>query len=267
MADFEYARKRFDEDEQRYKYKHYRQRNDDSTHIVIPLETYYRLEEEKKFKYQKLEKLQNEQIELNARITELEAELKELKEEYPEGHILTDSEWNGYNKALEIIKNKSLAQVDKSKVDEYGYTPLFYGTCTRYINKKPYIVKTTKKETPYSIKMDLYVVEELIIKDLNEQGFCDIDEMELMNKVSKIKTLNGFEEVIEIIRAERIYKGRIELISTLVDKDKIEGYRELYEWLNEEYGDRWRKNNSIVYEMSLISNIGIGKYIVEYKTI
>lgn len=76
------------------------------------------------------------------------------------------SDYNGYQKALRIVRDRARQQVDKAKADRYGYTLL-------RADFRPYTYKSPKawlitKSTPYSIKMDLGEVQYIIGCDLRD---------------------------------------------------------------------------------------------------
>lgn len=76
------------------------------------------------------------------------------------------NEYNGLQNALRIVKDRSLQQIDKSTVDANGYR-LLRADKRKYNNKDLEFWLITKS-TPYSIKMPLDVVQELIDRDLRE---------------------------------------------------------------------------------------------------
>ena len=81
-------------------------------------------------------------------------------------HVLIPiEEYNGYEKALRIVHDRALQQIEKSKADEHGYTPL--RAEKRCYKSLSYAWLITRR-TPYSIKIKLEDAMTLIERDLSE---------------------------------------------------------------------------------------------------
>ncbi len=85
------------------------------------------------------------------------------------------AEYHGLQKALRIVRDRSLQQIDKEKADSQGYT---FKYCDErvydraYPDQKAYLITKT---TPVSLKMDLETAEYLIKRDLIDfYHFIDI---------------------------------------------------------------------------------------------
>lgn len=90
------------------------------------------------------------------------AEDLEQKESIPEGMVaISEEELNGYKKAIRIVRDRALQQVEKSKADEHGYTLL--RADRRQYERKSGKAWLVTKSTPYSIKIApkdaLYMIE------------------------------------------------------------------------------------------------------------
>lgn len=80
--------------------------------------------------------------------------------------MIPKQEYNGLQNALRIVKDRSLQQIDKSVADANGYRLL--RTDKKKYNNKNLKFWLVSKSTPYSIKMPLDVVHELVERDLRE---------------------------------------------------------------------------------------------------
>lgn len=79
-------------------------------------------------------------------------------------------EYNGYEKAIRIIRDKAKLQVDKAQADENGYI-LLSASRTKIGKRKVWQIK---KRTPYSIKIGVRDIKDIITKDLKEYyGFIE----------------------------------------------------------------------------------------------
>lgn len=87
--------------------------------------------------------------------------------------LITINEYNGYEKAIEIIRNKSLLQVDKAQADDFGYITLSARQKDVYRSK----VWKMKKRTPYSIKLPVNDIRMVILRDLKTHyGYIEYDD-------------------------------------------------------------------------------------------
>ena len=153
----------------------------------------------------------------------------------------------GYEKALRILNDRALQNIDRNIADEHGYT-LLRAEKTVY---KKYEGWRIVKSTPHSLKIDLETAKFLIMQDLRKYYH--------------------YIELPELGYNHRIVNGR-----DCYDWVKINETYLLYEiprGLNDEYSDRNRKVNewwasvpdNIIFDVYAISsNIGQGNYEVTY---
>lgn len=95
------------------------------------------------------------------------AEELEAKESLPEGMMaISEEELNGYKKAVRIVRDRAVQQVDKAKADEHGYT-LLRADKRKYERNKGKAWLITRS-TPYSIKIGLDEAFSMIERDLKE---------------------------------------------------------------------------------------------------
>ena len=90
--------------------------------------------------------------------------------------MLPINEYNGLKKAVRIVNDRALQQIDKSKADENGFRILRAGK-SFYREGKGMVYMVTK-ETPYSIKMRLDEAWALIENKLREIYYW-VDEFNL----------------------------------------------------------------------------------------
>lgn len=141
-------------------------------------------------------------LNLESKIEELQIEMEEP--DIPNGYvIITEEEKYGYEHALDIIHDRSLQQIDKSKADKYGYT--LYGSKSKEIGFGPYDKNTRfypisvkiwqiRKATPYSIKMPLESVEMLIERDL-EKNYAPL--VDLRSECIRLPIFEIFKEKMD----------------------------------------------------------------------
>lgn len=165
--------------------------------------------------------------------------------------IVSKSEYNGLQNALRIIHDRSLQQLEKSEVDEYGYKVLRAELRT-YPKRsggddKPHWYMS--KSTPYSIKMPVSAVSTVVVNDLkNHYHYYD------------------WKEVVNV--------GGSPVLS-LKDIDYIERYaqnpfdnRQL-EWIHSNLVEprRWMIDNRLVLSFDLCrlsANYSTGLYEISY---
>lgn len=90
--------------------------------------------------------------------------------------LLNINEFNGLKKAVRIVNDRALQQIDKSKADEYGFRLLRAGKS--YNREAKGMMYLVTKETPYSIKMRLDEAWALIETTLRELYYW-LDEFDL----------------------------------------------------------------------------------------
>ena len=72
------------------------------------------------------------------------------------------AEYYGYEKAVRIVKDRAIQQVDKATADKYGYT-LMRADKKRYNYEQDEKAWLITRNTPYSIKIGLEEAEYFII--------------------------------------------------------------------------------------------------------
>ena len=98
--------------------------------------------------------------------------------------VIPKSEYNGLRNALRIIHDRSLQQLEKSEVDEYGYKILraelrTYPKRSGGDDRKYWYIS---KSTPYAIKMPVSAVSAAAINDLkNHYHYYDWKEVVNVN--------------------------------------------------------------------------------------
>lgn len=96
-------------------------------------------------------------------------------------------EYNGYQKAIRIVRDRAIQQIEKSKADEHGYT-LLRADKRPYSHKYESMAWLITMSTPYSIKMGLKEVSFMLEKDLTDfyglRKLPDIPETDYRGKPS-----------------------------------------------------------------------------------
>ena len=90
--------------------------------------------------------------------------------------MLPINEYNGLKKAVRIVNDRALQQIDKSKADKYGFRILRAGKS--YHREGKGMVYLVTKETPFSIKIGLSEAWSLIENRLREIYYW-VDEFDL----------------------------------------------------------------------------------------
>lgn len=144
--------------------------------------------------------------------------------------MISREEYNGLRNALRIIHDRSLQQLDKSEVDEYGYKTLRAELRTYPKrsggddNRHWYMTKST----PYSIKMPVSAVSTVVVNDLKSH-YHYYDWKEVLNMAGSpffsVKDIDDIELYVirksyENERYEWIYKNLVEPRGWVVD-DKL----------------------------------------------
>lgn len=78
--------------------------------------------------------------------------------------LLPIEEYNGYEKAVRVVRDRALQQIEKGKADKHGYTLLRADKKKHKAYNGEYWLVT--KTTPYSINIPVDEVQALIKKDL-----------------------------------------------------------------------------------------------------
>ena len=181
-------------------------------------------------------------------LKEYAQELEE-KESLPEGMVaISEEELNGYKKAVRIVRDRAVQQIDKAKADEHGYMLL-------RADKRKYERNTGKawlitKSTPYSIKIGLNEAFSMIERDLKEfYGLKEllvfgIDKYGCVRRLSVKDLLNYYE---------RYFKNGDDT-SGIGNEDVVKAL----EWMD-------KTNGVMAFEISRIAkNAATGCYEVSY---
>lgn len=226
-------------------------------YIILSKNEYHGIYREKNKATESANKYRQELDELKKDYEELYSNAKkwrdyalDLKEKIPqEGTVsIPQNEYNGYQKALRIVRERALQQVDKARSDEHGYTVL-------RADRRP--CKKTKKEawlitrsTPHSIKIPLSDVRALILMDLKE--FYGYRELPVLEKSDRYIKKLDIKTMLEYYHDYYIpLKGDLSKIYN----DDI---KKTFIWLAE-------SNGKVIFEISKIaSNIAKGCYEVSY---
>ena len=102
--------------------------------------------------------------------------------------LIPINEYNGYQNAIRIVRDRALQQVDKSKADEHGYTFIKaekrrYNSEKEKVNEEAWLIT---KSTPYALKMGADEAIYMIKKDLRE-FYNYVDLPELPTEFSKVR--------------------------------------------------------------------------------
>ncbi len=218
---------------------------DDANYVVLAKQEYFDL------KNRNSELLQERRAAASAsRIPEGKVlidkdELIDLKQ-----HYLTDEELNGYFKALEIIRDKSKLQIDKSIKDKHGYTTKNAKKIKGKHLASDYWVIT--KSTPYSLKLPVDVVYDLVLEDLH----------------AHYRYLNNFKMNTIEVNGERIdyfFSDVLEYLTKGTVRNGQKGPSGLDKYFSEELGLEAFEGYSYDFEGLDGSNIGAGVYTIKYK--
>lgn len=175
------------------------------------------------------------------------------------GYIMLPIEqYHGLKKAVRIVNDRALQQIDKSKTDKYGFRLL--RADRKRFKKHDGTLWLVTKETPYSSKIALHEARALIENKLREVYYW-VDEMNLEDYVDEeTETLDRYRH--------QIYESDLpKICKQWHDKD----HRDRFEFLgdNSEKGRAtmkcWQAHDSMIVEISKISvNYAQGLYEVSY---
>ncbi len=149
------------------------QSDPECTHVIMTKAEYSKLirkyqlqiKQERDRHEDELQEKKKEYDELNAEHSKLIEDWNNLVNEWNNSIVISQEEYNGYQKALRIVKDRSLQQIDKSQADKHGYR-LLRADKRVYDRKNGKYAYQITKSTPYSIKMDPQVVKNVIQEDL-----------------------------------------------------------------------------------------------------
>lgn len=169
--------------------------------------------------------------------------------------VVPISEYRGFKKAVEIVNNRSLLQIDKSKTDKNGFR--FLRADRKYSRELNGFLYLITKETSYSSKIDLATACFLIENRLRELYYWT-DMIDLQDYSEK--QLKEYNRKIQASTLPRICEQ-------WEDAD----HRKKYDFLdnNSDAGralfNCWQENSAMIYKISKISvNYAQGLYEVSY---
>lgn len=175
------------------------------------------------------------------------------------GYIMLPIEqYHGLKKAVRIVNDRALQQIDKSKADKYGFRLL--RADRKKFKKHSGSLWLVTKETPYSSRITLSEARALIENRLREIYYW-IDEINLEEYIDS--DLSPFERY-----EMQIYESDL---PNIVEQWHDKEHRSRFNFLgdNSMKGEAllkcWQQNDSMIVEISKISvNYAQGLYEVSY---
>lgn len=173
--------------------------------------------------------------------------------------LLPIKEFNGLKKAIRVINDRALQQIDKSKADEYGFRLL---RCDKKYNREcKGMLYLVTKETPYSCKIRSDVAWTLIENRLHEMysWINDFDLEDFMPAKRTKSNTYGLKEEIYLTDIPKIisnwndrnFKERDFLLE---NSDKGRAIKNI-----------WIKHHAMIVDISKVSiNYAQGVYEVSY---
>ena len=166
------------------------------------------------------------------------------------------NEFNGLKKAVRIVNDRALQQIDKSKTDEHGFR-LLRADLKRYQHGSDGRLWLITKETPYSSKMAVDEASALIENKLRELYWW-VDEVNLQNFT---------DDRLDVWRTRLTSEDLGTAREQWHDAERREQYNFLIE--NSERGRAvyqcFCKHNAMILEVSKLSvNYAQGLYEVTY---
>ena len=177
--------------------------------------------------------------------------------------LISKEQYNGYEKALRIIRDRALQQIDKAVADEIGY--VFLSAEAKYMRQEKIDnLMYVRYRTAYSIKIPLANIKGVIIRDLIERHNMMPESM----KGYSYTNWNG-EKVYESISDRNIWNGVRDFITDKYNGNDWKyreykdnpidiGYRKVYDYIQS-------KGGAIAVEIDkIIANVGQGVYEVSF---
>lgn len=165
--------------------------------------------------------------------------------------VISESEYNGYLNAIRVIKDRALQQVSKSEADEHGYK--FLRSRRRwYMHENDRIqLWLVTKQTPYSVKMPVDVVERSVLSDLETSYNSLITITDYRSDVPSCGT--PIKDMFSLLRSLSVWRG----------EKPAEVYKPLLS-LFENKGIDYRKPRVIIELSELNASYAAGVYEVTY---
>lgn len=96
----------------------------------------------------------------------------------PDTVTIPVDEYNGLQKALKIVRDRAVQQIDRAKADEHGYT-LLRADYRAYSYRYEYQAWLVTRSSPYSIRMSLSEASAMLKRDLNDYyGYRELPMIE-----------------------------------------------------------------------------------------
>lgn len=161
------------------------------------------------------------------------------------------AEYNGYQNALRILHDRSLQSIDKSQADGAGYTLVRADQRVFAKERSTLMAWYVQKKTPYSLKMPLDAVVNLVNRDLRQYY-----NLRPLPKAKYKTEYDVIEVACEVEKSgmrpyaffEKYYKG------TLDEKE----YEKIFRWLDEVDG------KAVLRLDQVKANYGAGVYEIGY---
>lgn len=177
----------------------------------------------------------------------------ESKAEYV---MLSIKEYHGLKKAVRIVNDRALQQIDKSKTDKYGFRLL--RADRKRFKKSNGTLWFVTKETPYSSKIELQEAYALIEDKLRELYYW-VDEINLNDYIDEKQYRLDFSTLREME------------LPKICEQWHNKEHRKKYDFLDENSRRGralmgcWQEHDSMIVEISKISvNYAQGLYEVSY---
>lgn len=116
-------------------------------------------------------------------------------ESHAEAVLISTQEYHGLQKALRIVRDRAMQQIDKARADEHGYT-LLRAERRRYSLSSSDEVWQVTKRTPYSLHIPIESVSELIKRDI--EAFYGLECREGLALSDLIGTDSSVAEILRI---------------------------------------------------------------------
>lgn len=144
--------------------------------------------------------------------------------------LISINEYNGYEKALEIVRNRALQEIDRSKADEYGYKLVKaekrrYRQGNRKVDNDAWFIT---KSTPYSLKMSVKQARAMIERDLRD--FYNLRDMPVIRRNEfgyteklSVRDLLDYHERFFRAKMDRSHIGNDAMLKALDWMDRLGG--------------------------------------------
>lgn len=140
----------------------------------------------------------------------------------PDTVTIPVDEYNGLQKALKIVRDRAVQQIDKAKADEHGYT-LLRADYRAYSYRYEYQAWLVTRSSPYSIKMSLSEASVMLKRDLTDYyGYRELPMLESIDyperTILRRWDINDFFDILTFYQqymSNRSNIGNAELLAKL----------------------------------------------------